>query len=149
MRGTLSREVADDVAVIADYRGSGRASRAATLRLLAVSAGVAFAITVIGATGWGGSADLADARAQPAPAPAARGRGPARVVRAARDGTVRARLAVDRFPGNTLWDWLHPLLVPFVLPIAVAWFSVRLDPATQNGLGRAVAVSPDAPAEAG
>jgi heme/copper-type cytochrome/quinol oxidase subunit 4 len=29
------------------------------------------------------------------------------------------------FPGNTLWDWLHLLLVPFVLPIALAWFSIR------------------------
>ena len=59
-----------------------------------------------------------------------------------------AKRSLARFE-NTLWDWLHLLLVPFVLPIAVAWFSVRLDPATQNGLERAVAVSPDAPAEAG
>jgi uncharacterized membrane protein len=29
------------------------------------------------------------------------------------------------FPGNTLWDWLHLLLVPFVLPIALTWFSIR------------------------
>ena len=29
------------------------------------------------------------------------------------------------FPGNTLWDWLHLLLVPFVLPIGLVWFSTR------------------------
>ena len=32
------------------------------------------------------------------------------------------------FPGNTLWDWLHLLLVPFVLPIGLVWFSTRPRP---------------------
>jgi heme/copper-type cytochrome/quinol oxidase subunit 4 len=30
------------------------------------------------------------------------------------------------FQGNTLWDWLHLLLVPFLLPAGLAWVSVRL-----------------------
>jgi heme/copper-type cytochrome/quinol oxidase subunit 4 len=30
------------------------------------------------------------------------------------------------FSGNTLWDWLHLLLVPFLLPAGLAWMSVRL-----------------------
>ncbi|MGA8635514.1 MAG: hypothetical protein WB805_11720 [Candidatus Dormiibacterota bacterium] len=29
------------------------------------------------------------------------------------------------FRGNTLWDWLRLLMVPFVLPAALAWFSAR------------------------
>jgi hypothetical protein len=29
------------------------------------------------------------------------------------------------FQGNTLWDWLRLLLVPFVLPATLAWFSAR------------------------
>jgi hypothetical protein len=29
------------------------------------------------------------------------------------------------FRGNTFWDWLHLLLVPFLLPAAVTWLSVR------------------------
>jgi hypothetical protein len=29
------------------------------------------------------------------------------------------------FRGNTFWDWLHLLLVPFLLPAAVTWMSVR------------------------
>ena len=28
------------------------------------------------------------------------------------------------FQGNTLWDWLHLFLVPFVLPAALIWFAV-------------------------
>ena len=28
------------------------------------------------------------------------------------------------FQGNTLWDWLHLFLVPFVLPAALIWFTV-------------------------
>jgi len=31
------------------------------------------------------------------------------------------------FPGNTLWDWMHLLLVPFVLPVALAWLSTRVE----------------------
>jgi hypothetical protein len=29
------------------------------------------------------------------------------------------------FRGNTFWDWLHLLLVPFLLPASVSWLSVR------------------------
>jgi heme/copper-type cytochrome/quinol oxidase subunit 4 len=29
------------------------------------------------------------------------------------------------FQGNTLWDWLRLLLVPFLLPATLAWFSAR------------------------
>jgi hypothetical protein len=29
------------------------------------------------------------------------------------------------FRGNTFWDWLHLLLVPFLLPAAVTWLSAR------------------------
>ncbi|MGZ4431404.1 MAG: hypothetical protein ACXVYV_07130 [Gaiellales bacterium] len=29
------------------------------------------------------------------------------------------------FQGNTLWDWLHLLLVPFALPAALIWLAVR------------------------
>jgi hypothetical protein len=37
-------------------------------------------------------------------------------------------LAWTGFPGNTLWDWLQLLLLPFVvptflLPAAIAWMS--------------------------
>ena len=31
------------------------------------------------------------------------------------------------FKGNTLWDWLRLLLVPFVLPATLAWFSARAE----------------------
>jgi len=31
------------------------------------------------------------------------------------------------FQGNTLWDWLRLLLVPFVLPATLAWFSARAE----------------------
>jgi heme/copper-type cytochrome/quinol oxidase subunit 4 len=31
------------------------------------------------------------------------------------------------FEGNTLWDWLHLLLVPFVLPVALTWFTIQLE----------------------
>ena len=31
------------------------------------------------------------------------------------------------FRGNTLWDWLRLLLVPFVLPATLAWFSGRAE----------------------
>ncbi len=31
------------------------------------------------------------------------------------------------FQGNTLWDWLRLLLVPFVLPASLAWFSARAE----------------------
>jgi len=52
------------------------------------------------------------------------------------------------FPGNTLWDWLHLLLVPFVLPIVLAWLSAtRLEQAAEPE--PALAVSPDTPAGAG
>jgi hypothetical protein len=49
------------------------------------------------------------------------------------------------FPGNTLWDWLHLLLVPFVLPVVLAWFSVQQE---REQAVQAGAVSPDAPAGA-
>ena len=29
------------------------------------------------------------------------------------------------FQGNTFWDWLHLLLVPFLLPASVTWLSAR------------------------
>jgi len=29
------------------------------------------------------------------------------------------------FRGNTMWDWLRLLLVPFVLPASLAWFAAR------------------------
>ncbi len=54
------------------------------------------------------------------------------------------------FPGNTLWDWLHLLLVPFVLPVVLAWFSARVEQAEEQGRARGeAAVSADMPAEAG
>jgi hypothetical protein len=31
------------------------------------------------------------------------------------------------FRGNTLWDWLRLLLVPFALPATLAWFSARTE----------------------
>jgi heme/copper-type cytochrome/quinol oxidase subunit 4 len=52
------------------------------------------------------------------------------------------------FPGNTLWDWLHLLLVPFVLPIVLAWFSTRLEQESPQA-DQAAGVSRDRPAEAG
>ena len=88
MRGTLSRDVADDVAGITGDRERERASGASILRLLGASAAVAFAITVVGGYElgwtWTGFAD-----------------------------------------NNTVWDWLHLLLVPFLLPAAVTWLSAR------------------------
>jgi hypothetical protein len=48
------------------------------------------------------------------------------------------------FPGNTLWDWMHLLLVPFVLPVALAWLSTRVDTS-----GDEAPVSPERPAAAG
>jgi heme/copper-type cytochrome/quinol oxidase subunit 4 len=53
------------------------------------------------------------------------------------------------FPGNTLWDWLHLLLVPFVLPIVLAWFATRIDEDTPGPAEQAGAVSRDTPAGAG
>ena len=53
------------------------------------------------------------------------------------------------FPGNTLWDWLHLLLVPFVLPIVLAWFATRVDEDSPGPPDQAGAVSPDTPAAAG
>jgi heme/copper-type cytochrome/quinol oxidase subunit 4 len=55
------------------------------------------------------------------------------------------------FPGNTLWDWLHLLLVPFVLPLVLAWFSARIEQAEEEARerGAAAAVSPETPAAAG
>ena len=40
------------------------------------------------------------------------------------------------FPGNTLWDWMHLLLVPFVLPVALAWLSTRVEHAEDEALIR-------------
>ena len=53
------------------------------------------------------------------------------------------------FPGNTLWDWLHLLLVPFVLPIVLAWFSTRIDEESPRPPDQVGAVSPETPAGAG
>jgi hypothetical protein len=36
------------------------------------------------------------------------------------------------FRGNTFWDWLHLLLVPFLLPAAVTWMSARARPAVET-----------------
>lgn len=51
------------------------------------------------------------------------------------------------FPGNTVWDWLHLLLVPFVLPVVLAWFSARIQHVEQEARERAAAeavgVSPE------
>jgi hypothetical protein len=49
------------------------------------------------------------------------------------------------FPGDTLWDWLHLVLVPFVLPVALAWVSARIEQAAEE----ARAVSSETPAAAG
>jgi hypothetical protein len=48
------------------------------------------------------------------------------------------------FPGNTLWDWMHLLLVPFVLPVALAWLATRVEYADDEAQ-----VSPDTPAATG
>lgn len=53
------------------------------------------------------------------------------------------------FPGNTLWDWLHLLLVPFVLPVVLAWFSARIEHAEDEARERGAAaarVSSETPA---
>ena len=51
------------------------------------------------------------------------------------------------FPGNTLWDWLHLLLVPFVLPVVLAWFSASIERAEEDAGERGV--SSERPAAAG
>ena len=46
------------------------------------------------------------------------------------------------FEGNTLWDWLHLLLVPFLLPAGIAWATVRLreqEAAAREAAGQPVA----------
>jgi hypothetical protein len=54
------------------------------------------------------------------------------------------------FPGNTVWDWLHLLLVPFVLPVVLAWLSARIRDAEEEGRERgAAAVSQESRAAAG
>jgi uncharacterized membrane protein len=53
------------------------------------------------------------------------------------------------FPGNTLWDWLHLLLVPFVLPVVLAWLSARIEQAEEEARERGAAVSSERPAAAG
>jgi hypothetical protein len=55
------------------------------------------------------------------------------------------------FPGNTLWDWLHLLLVPFVLPVVLAWLSARIEHAEDEARerGAAASVSPESPAPTG
>ena len=53
------------------------------------------------------------------------------------------------FPGNTLWDWLHLLLVPFVLPVVLAWLLARIEHAEDEARERGAAaarVSPETPA---
>lgn len=42
------------------------------------------------------------------------------------------------FPGNTLWDWLHLLLVPFVLPVVLAWFSASIERVEEDARERGV-----------
>jgi hypothetical protein len=37
------------------------------------------------------------------------------------------------YRGNTLWDWLRLLLVPFVLPASLAWFAAREEQARSDG----------------
>jgi putative effector of murein hydrolase LrgA (UPF0299 family) len=32
------------------------------------------------------------------------------------------------FRGNTVWDWMHLLLVPFVVPLVAVWAASRVDP---------------------
>jgi len=51
-------------------------------------------------------------------------------------------------PGNTLWDWLHLLLVPFVLPVVLAWLSARIEHAEEEARERGAAVSSERPAAA-
>jgi hypothetical protein len=46
------------------------------------------------------------------------------------------------FSDNTLWDWLHLLLVPFLLPAGLAWMSVRLR--EEEAAGREAAAIPAA-----
>jgi CO dehydrogenase/acetyl-CoA synthase epsilon subunit len=53
------------------------------------------------------------------------------------------------FEGNTLWDWIHLLLVPFLVPAALIWATVprrESAPATAGtgtaGPGRSAARSP-------
>jgi hypothetical protein len=53
------------------------------------------------------------------------------------------------FPGNTLWDWLHLMLVPFVLPVVLAWLSARIEQAEEEARERGAAVSSESPAAAG
>jgi hypothetical protein len=40
------------------------------------------------------------------------------------------------FRGNTFWDWLHLLLVPFLLPAVVTWLSARAH-APESSTGKA------------
>jgi hypothetical protein len=57
------------------------------------------------------------------------------------------------FPGNTVWDWLHLLLVPFVLPVVLAWLSARIEraeeEARERGAAGAAALNRETPAAAG
>jgi hypothetical protein len=39
------------------------------------------------------------------------------------------------FQGNTLWDWLRLLLVPFLLPATLAWFSARAESDREHAAG--------------
>ena len=48
------------------------------------------------------------------------------------------------FPGNTLWDWLHLLLVPFAVPAAFTWISIRLN---EQAVAEAAATASPAAAE--
>jgi uncharacterized membrane protein len=52
------------------------------------------------------------------------------------------------FPGNTLWDWLHLLLAPFVLPVVLAWFAASVERAEEDARERG-AVSSETRAAAG
>lgn len=53
------------------------------------------------------------------------------------------------FAGNTLWDWIHLLLVPFALPAALTWYQTT---ARRNRASAAaeipIAAEPDEPAAA-
>jgi putative effector of murein hydrolase LrgA (UPF0299 family) len=37
------------------------------------------------------------------------------------------------FRGNTVWDWMHLLLVPFVVPLVAVWAASRIDPPAAAG----------------
>ena len=136
----------------------GGVSGAAILRLVAVSAVVAFAVTIVGGEWlgwtWTGFADnntvwdWLHLLVLPAVLTAApvwySTRRSARAEWRFLLGAVAIAFVVlvtagygfhwqwTGFPGNTLWDWMHLLLVPFVLPVALAWLSTRVEHADEQ-----------------